>query len=172
MSDLLDALAGGDRRSIGKSDAIVRKVLREPARFGEIVHGLRHDSAVVRMRCADAAEKVSRARPDLLQPHKRDLLALAAVSVEQELCWHLAQMLPRLALEKEERRRVQAIMFGYLEHESRIVRTFAMQALADLSGNDRGLRRRLLPLFEELARTGTAAVRARARKLISSFREA
>jgi len=100
MSPLPDELTGGDRRSIGKSNAVVRKLLRDPARFKEIIAGFSHDDPLVRMRCADVAEKVSLKHPQWLQPYKRKLLQLAAHSAEQEMRWHLAQMVPRLGLDQ------------------------------------------------------------------------
>lgn len=166
MSRLLAALAGGDRRSIGRSGAVVRQVLADPARFAEIVGGLSDADPIVRLRCADAAEKVSLVHPGWLAPHKQALLDLAMVSVEPAVRWHLAQMLPRLQLDRRQRRRVVVALYRYLDDPSRIVKTFAMQALADLAGSDDALRRELLPRVEEMARTGSPAMRARARKLL------
>jgi len=171
MSSLRDELAGGDRRSIGKSNSVVRAVLHDPARFAEIMEGLSDQNPLVRMRCADVAEKVSRAGSDCLQPYQRKLLDLAGGSNEQEMRWHLAQMLPRLDLNPEERCRAEAIMLEYLNDKSRIVKTFAMQALAELAIGDLSLRRRLMPLLGNLARTGSPAMRARARKLIRHLKD-
>lgn len=168
MSNLVRELSGGDRRSIGRSDAVVRKVLSAPARFAEIIDSLTDDDPLIRMRCADVAEKVSGRHPDWLQPHKRKLLELAAISIEQEVRWHLAQMLPRLDLNRREQRRAAAILFDYLKDRSRIVQAFALQALTDLSTDDAELRRRVLPLIDELRHSGSPAVRARARKLVSA----
>jgi hypothetical protein len=136
MSTLTRELTGGDRRSIGKSNAVVGKILRSPSRFAEVIDGLTDGDPLIRMRCADAAEKASLQRPEWLQPHKRKLLELAKSSVEQELRWHLAQMLPRLKLDRRERRQTEAILLSYLKDKSRIVQTFALQALADLSADD------------------------------------
>ena len=169
MSTLLLELTGGDRRSIGRSNAVVRKLLGDPARFDEIIAGLSHDDPLVRMRCADVAEKVSLVHPEWLRPHKRGLLRLAAHSTEQEMRWHLAQMIPRLKLDRDERRRAEAIMLVYLDDRSRIVKTFAIQALFDLAIDDMARRRRLVPLFNELARSGSPAMRVRARKLIRAL---
>lgn len=96
MNKLMQQLAGGDRRSIGRSNAVVGKVLKEPGRFAEIIDGMTHSDLLIRMRCADVAEKVSARHPEWLQCYKRRLLGLAASATEQELRWHLAQMLPRL----------------------------------------------------------------------------
>lgn len=149
---------------------MVRAVLAAPFRFGEIVAGLAHEDLLVRMRCADVAEKVSKEHPDWLQSHKRKLLELADRPSEQELRWHLAQMLPRLDLTSREHRRVEAIMLDYLQDKSRIVQVSALQGLADLSSGDPKLRRRLLVLLQDLRRSAGPAVRVRARKLLARLK--
>ena len=50
------------------------------------------------MRAADAAEKITVTRPELLKPHKLELLGLLDEAEQIELRWHLALMAPRLAL--------------------------------------------------------------------------
>ena len=66
--------------------------------------------------------------------------------------WQLAQMLPRLTLTPAETRRVVARILEYLNDDSRIVKTFAMQALADFAERDHALRLRALPLLDDLTR--------------------
>jgi hypothetical protein len=56
--------------------------------------------------------------------------------------------------------------------DSRIVRTFAMQALAELAEGDEQLRRRVLPLLAELTRTGTPAMRSCGRRLLARLQQA
>jgi hypothetical protein len=90
-----------------------------------------------------------------------------AAIVQQEVRWHLAQLLPRLALTEQQRTRAVVILSGFLDDDSRTVRTFAMPALADLAQGDERLRRRVLPLLTELTRTGTPAMRSRGRKLLA-----
>jgi hypothetical protein len=58
----------------------------------------------------------------------------------------------------------------YLEDQSSIVRTFALQALTDLSRGEAGLRLRVREILEESVATGTAAMKARARKLLKELR--
>lgn len=171
MSDILSQLGGGDRRSIGRSNLVVRRVLADPRKFGDIIQGLSADDLLVRMRCADVAEKVSVIHAEWLQPYKRLLLDFASHATQQELRWHLAQMLPRLKLSSKERRAAVATMFEYLNDKSRIVKTFSMQALADFANDDSRLRGQLLPLFESVERTGSPAMRARARRLVVRLRK-
>ncbi|MGA8030301.1 MAG: hypothetical protein WB992_24420 [Bryobacteraceae bacterium] len=96
-------LRGGDRRSIGSANELAALVLKEPESFPQLIECLWSDDPVVRMRGADAAEKVSLQRPDLLKPFKAELLGLADETIETELHWHLALMIPRLTLGRLER---------------------------------------------------------------------
>ena len=168
--DLLALLAGVDRRSIGRADEVAAIVLKHPALFAELIAGLWDLDLVVRMRAADAAEKVSRKQPELLHPFKAELLGLLAEASEQELRWHLAQMAPRLPLTQTERLRAVSLLKDYLNDRSSIVKTFAMQALADLASADPALRPEIVELLEEAMRNGTPAMRARGRKLLAQLR--
>lgn len=123
---------------------------------------------MVRMR---AAEKISVVKPALLKPHRAELLGLLAEAEQIELRWHLAVMVPRLPLTKTERQRAAAALQRYMEDRSSIVKTFALQGLADLSRSDAGLRGHVRGLLEESARAGTAAMKARARKLLKELKD-
>jgi HEAT repeat protein len=163
-------LKGGDRRSIGKSNQIAQLVLSEPKRFAELVECLWDEDPNVRMRAADAAEKVTLARPKLLKPHKQELLGLLAEAEQIELRWHLALMVPRLELRRPETERAATALQRYLEDRSSIVKTFALQGLADLVRQNSNLREPARRALEESLRTGTAAMKARARKLLKELK--
>ena len=169
---LIDKLRGADRRSIGRSEEVVCDVLAEPELFSALIEAMAASDPVVRMRAADAAEKITCRRPDLLVACKQRLLDDIAAAPQQEVRWHVAQMLSRLALTGSERERAVEILIGYLDDDSSIERTFAMQALADLAARDDALRDRVIPLLEHLVDTGTPAMRARGRKLVAQLTRA
>jgi HEAT repeat protein len=158
-------LGGGDRRSIGRSDGVKKLVLHQPERFTELIECLWDKDPIVRMRAADAAEKVTATRPELLNPHKLELLGLLAEAQQIELRWHLAIMVPRLELSRPETKRAAAALQRYLEDRSSIVKTFALQGLHDLVRQNSNLREPARRALEESLRAGTAAMKARARKL-------
>lgn len=162
---LLEKLTGGDRRSIGRAEAVAGLVLRRPALFAELIHGLHAADPLVRLRAADAAEKVSVQQPDLLRPFKAQLLSLLDEAEQQELRWHLAQMVPRLSLNKKERFRAASAFGHHLEDRSSIVKTCALQGLADLATKDKSLVPQTTLLEDSVIR-GTAAMKARGRKLL------
>lgn len=167
-SSLRQRLAGTDRRSIGRVPAVVREVQRRPALISALVAALADSDAVVRMRAADALEKVTAARPHLLRRWTTRLLRLAVDSEQQEVRWHLAQIMPRLPLTALQRVACVRVLRAYLNDRSSIVRTFALQALADLSVSDERLRPGVDAVLAEALRTGTPAMRARARRILAS----
>jgi len=167
---IADMLRGGDRRSIGKSNQIAKLVLSEPKRFSALMQCLWDKDPIVRMRAADAAEKVTVVQPELLNPHKQELLGLLSEAEQIELRWHLAAIVPRLALNRPERERAVVALQRYLEDRSSIVKTFALQGLADLARQDACVRELARKILEESLRTGTAAMKARARRLLNELK--
>jgi hypothetical protein len=163
---IVTMLHGSDRRSIGRSDEVAKLVLKQPKLFRELIACLWHDDPVIRMRAADAAEKVSAQKPGLLARYKSQLLGLLAETTQIELRWHLAQMIPRLQLTSRERQRAAESLRRYLDDRSSIVRTWSLNALAELSQHDATLRSETKQLLEEALHSGTAAMKARARHLL------
>jgi hypothetical protein len=168
---IVDALRGGDRRSIGNSNRVVKQVLADAKKFPALFAGLWNADAVVRMRAADAVEKITIARPELLQKHKDELLGLLAEAEQIELRWHLALMAPRLELSAPQRRRAVESLQRYLEDRSSIVKTCALQALADFAKQDASLRETARRILEESLQNGTAAMKARARRLLKELKD-
>jgi hypothetical protein len=121
------------------------------------------------MRSADAIEKVTAKRADLLQPYKATLIHKVAAVKQQEVRWHVAQMLPRLCLDPGEEKTALSILMDYLEDASSIVKTSSMQALADLALRNFDLRPRVIPLLEHLTRVGSPAMRSRGRRLLAQL---
>ncbi|HKN76782.1 MAG TPA: hypothetical protein VJW94_16505 [Candidatus Acidoferrum sp.] len=163
---IVAALQGSDRRSIGRANEVARLVLRHPRRFRELIKCLWNENPVLRSRAADAAEKVSAKKPRLLDRHKAELLGLLAEAEQIELRWHLAAMIPRLRLTPAECQRAVAALHRYLNDRSSIVKTFALQGLADLARDNAALRGNVKQLLEDAVQSGTPAMRARARKLL------
>jgi hypothetical protein len=166
---IVSQLSGGDRRSIGRSNQIAAQAAKDPKHFAQLIAALWHADPVIRMRAADAAEKASARRPALLPPYKKELLGLLVEATQPELRWHLAQIIPRLDLSPQELQRAASALRTYLADRSSIVRTFAMQALADLAEQDETLRPEIVDLVRRACKTGSPAMRARARKLLRQF---
>jgi HEAT repeat protein len=164
-------LQGGDRRSIGNSNRVVAAILKNPRRLPDLIECLLSGDPIVRMRAADAAEKISVKKPELFQPFKVELLGLANETIQAELRWHLAMMLPRLPLTAAERERARSTLQRYLTDRSSIVKTFALQGMAELAEDDTSSEAEMIDLLEKACRTGTPAMKARSRKLLKQFQK-
>jgi hypothetical protein len=167
FEDLRQMLTGGDRRSLGRSAEAVALMRERPECSGMLVDLLCDSDAVVCMRAADVLEKLSRESASWLQPFAAELLGLMAEARQQEVRWHLASIVPRLELTPVELGHAAGILESYLGDRSSIVKTFAMQGLWELSRKDAQMRSRIVERIQELARTGTPAMRARGRKLLN-----
>ncbi|OGB60400.1 MAG: hypothetical protein A2Y94_08400 [Caldithrix sp. RBG_13_44_9] len=169
MNNILNKLSGGDRRSIGKVNEVVAEVLRNPEIFGQLISGMQNNDPVIRMRAADAAEKVSQVNPLLLQAHKKILLNDISKISQQEVCWHLAQIFLRLKLSRNETLRTFEILLGFLNHTSKIVVTLSLQAMADFAEKNPVIRSRVIEILKEQIQRGSPAIKTRARVLLKKL---
>jgi len=171
MHTILKMLQGGDRRSIGRSNEVVALVSDKPELFDILISGMSLSDPLVSMRCADAAEKVTVLHPDYLLPYKHTLIEELSRIEQKEVRWHVAAMLARLPLSENEQQRVVDILLSYTNDRSSIVKTIAMQALAELAMRDKKLRPQVLRHIEELSVIGIPAMHARGKHLLSELRK-
>ena len=173
MHEELEKLRGGDRRSIGRAGEVAADVLADPSLFDVVFDGMAVEDPVVRMRAADAVEKATAERPELLDASHRERLLGDFAGIDQaEVRWHVAQLLPRLDLDDRDVDRAVERLSGFLDDESRIVRVNAMQALADLALAQPRLREPVRGLIEDAMEEGAPAVQARGRKLLAALASA
>jgi hypothetical protein len=64
---------------------------------------------------------------------------------------------------------VLGALHGYLEDRSSIVKTFALQGMADLAWEDAELAERVVETLRSAERTGTAAMKTRSQKLLAEL---
>lgn len=160
-------LTGGDDRSSGGADDAAA-LATEPDTFAALWALLRHDDVAVRNRAADAAEKATRERPELLKPYKCDLIHPVLEDGTPELSWHLLPMAARLDLDSTEAARLmRRLQDAVLNNPDEIVRAEALAAAFALAARHR----RMLPRARDLARhaqcCGSPALAARARNLVA-----
>lgn len=169
MHPLLGSLTGGDRRSVGESNRAARAVRDDPKLIGVLFEGIESDDPVLRMRCADAIEKATARHPELLVPFKKQILKRLSKVEQQEVRWHVAPMMARLPLTKAEEVAVVDLLLSYTNDRSSIVRTLAMQALADIALRSRGWLPHIRQHIVELTIIGSAAMKARGKKLLKAL---
>lgn len=167
--NLLDELSGGDLRSIGASDEVVTQVVQQPALFAQLVDGLLHSTdPLVRMRCADAIEKISHTHPEWLQTYQASLRTLMATPQPKEIEWHLAQLAPLLVNNESQAQAVFDILQNYLQDDSRIVQVMALTSMVTLGQQWPALRPAADQALHAAQTSSIPSVRARARQLLKS----
>jgi hypothetical protein len=159
-------LAEGSRLAIGRVREVAALVLADPKNAARLIECLWDEDPGVANRAADALERASHNQPLLAAPWKDALLGILAEAEHNKLRWNLALVVPRLALTPYEARRAAGILRTYLEDKSSIVKTCAMQAMAELTRHDPSLFSEVLDLLRILSRSGTPAMRARVRILL------
>ena len=171
MTDILNKLKGGGLRSKGKSEEVVDDILKQPFLFGEVFNGMLNDDPVVRMRAADAIEKVSRLHPEYLKDYKKMLIQEVSKIDQQEVRWHVAQIFSRLELNDNEQELIVDLLFSWLEESSsNIVRVNSIQTLSDLAEENRELRSLVLEKLQEIIQIGSPSIVSRGKKLIQKLK--
>ena len=166
MTKVLDKLKGGDRRSIGRADEVVSDIQKNRSLFKEVFKGLYSDDQVVRMRSADVVEKISRQNPGLLAGFEKTIIKELSQIEQQEVCWHVSLLLPRLSYTKAQEKEIFKILKGYLSHKSKIVNVNAMEALAILATKNNAILQDVKQIIKLKVASGSSAIQARGGKLL------
>lgn len=98
-------LTGGKTNSLGRAEEVVRIVLLDKSRLEELYKCMFHDDAWVRMRAADAFEKVCREQPDWIEEYiDRIQKELSGDEQQPSIKWHVAQIYRQVQLTDTQKR--------------------------------------------------------------------
>ena len=163
-------LAGGDLRSIGKSQAAIANV-RNQNDFDGLFEYLFHGERLIVMRAADAIEKITRRHPQYLFKHKKKIMTLCRNARDKELKWHLALMVVRLPLTGKDFLVVWDTLTAWATDKTnpRIVRVNAIQGLFEMTLRQRALEKDLSLTLLELEPENIPSINARIRKIRKQF---
>ncbi|MGH1366245.1 MAG: hypothetical protein ACRBF0_21980 [Calditrichia bacterium] len=169
-NELRENLTGGDRRSVGDATLVAEAILRHPDSAKTVVSFLWEDDAILRSRAAHALKTTTLNNPLIIQPFKKELIQKMSPIEQWEVREQFCIIITKLDLEKTEYKKLIAIFQNYLSDKSSIVRTCAMQGMADLAESSESIKTMVLPILIELTETGSAAMRARGRKLLNKLK--
>jgi len=161
-----EMLAPGKRLDCGKACEVAALLLKNPSKTGQVVGCLWDEEAGVANRAADALERASGRRPQILGQWKDALLDRMLDAGENKLLWNLALMIFRTPLSEAETARAASVLRSWLDDKSSIVKTCAMHGLAGLTRWDQSMLPEVLDMLRVLSRSGTPAMRARGRILL------
>lgn len=159
-------LLAGHRTAPGRAPEVAALLLKRPRLTGSIVELLWDGDEGVANRAADALERASYHKPELLKQWKDALLGRMQDASANKLRWNLALMIPRVPMTPVEANRAGAVLRGWLDDRSSIVKTAAMHGLTGLARWNPALLPEVLDMLRLLSRSGTPAMRARGRILL------
>ncbi len=121
---------------------------------------------------ADAIEKASAINPDLLQPYADKLLNEAVLIQQQEVEWHVAQMLPRLVLDDAQAKLAFNSLRRYFRtSSSRITQAFCVSSGYAIAQVHPALMHDFRGWLMVALQSPSPAVQSRARKVAEELRE-
>lgn len=164
---------GGASNSLGKVSEVIELVLSDKSRLEELYGCLFNDDAWIRMRAADALEKVCRVHPDWLLPYIDRLFKDLATSTQPSIQWHMAQIYRQVELSDTQLHFAIQWLEEWLSSKDVdwIVAANAMETLAKFTGDGLLPKERLVALLKIQQHHKSQAVVRRADKLLRLYPE-
>lgn len=166
MKDFDKLLSGGDLRSIGKANEVIKEVYNQ-SDFNTLFNGLYNSDRKIVMRSADAIEKITIKNSAYLSKHKKRILLLCKTAKDKELKWHLVLIITRIKLSEKELGFVWQTLTKWAtdKNESKIVRVNSIQGLNNLLSQNEELRQDFEITLNGLESENIPSILARIRKL-------
>lgn len=165
-AEFIRLLLGSDLRKLRNNTNVIKFVTDQHS-FDTLFQLIFHHERPLVMRAVDAVEKITKKTPAYLIPHKMQLLSILQSADHQELKWHIAQLLPRIALTQAELEDVwhKLTYWTLNRNESKIVRVNALQALFDISRQFPQWQKDFGQTLNAVKREPIPSIQARAKKL-------
>lgn len=171
MSDVKKILSGGTRTSVGDADRVIRELLRDPAGLDEIYNLFLDEDPVVAMRSSYVAMRVAEQNPESVKPFSHTLLTNLENYTQQEVRWHVPQLLVHLDLSKTQKKRAYDVVMRWAETDkSKIVGYYGFQAAADLAETDPDLLDDFIPRIREANKVGAKSIQNRCKKIAKQLK--
>lgn len=162
---------GGKTNSLGNVPFVIKEVIHNKHRMNELYSCLFDEDTWVRMRAADALEKICREHPDWLMPFIEKIQKELSSSSQPSIQWHIAQIYRQVSL--TDTQRIFAI--SWLEqllnsvHVDWIVSANAMDTLVNFLDSGYYSCDTLKKLLAVQQNHPSKSVRRRAQKILDSL---
>jgi len=166
MASIRQALSGGTRTSVGEADAIIQKMLKSPTGLAGIYALFLDEDPVVAIRSSYVAMRVAEQKPESVKPFAKELIKNLELYTQQEVRWHIPQLLVHLDLTKAQKRRAYEVVMNWAETDkSKIVGYYGFQAAADFAETDQDLLEDFIPRIRQANKTGAKSIQNRCKKI-------
>lgn len=166
MNRLREQLSGGTRTSVGEADEVIQKLLKDPSSLSEIYGLFLDEDPVVAMRASYVAMRVAEQKPDSVKPFAKELIKNLELYKQQEVRWHVPQLLVHLDLTQAQTKRAYDVVMEWAETDkSKIVGYYGFQAAADFAETDEALLEDFIPRIKTANKTGAKSIQNRCKKI-------
>jgi hypothetical protein len=166
MAGVRDTLSGGTRTSIGDADQVIQKLLKAPSGLAEVYKLFLDEDPVIAMRSSYVAMRVAEQKPESVKPFTKDLLKNLEHYTQQEVRWHIPQLLVHAELTKAQRHRAYEVIMDWAETDkSKIVGYYGLQAAADFAEVDEVLLQDFIPRIRKANKSGAKSIQNRCKKI-------
>ena len=166
MRGFRETLSGGNRTSVGDADKVISKLLKNPAGLSEIYSLFLDEDPVIAMRASYVAMRVAEQKPESVHPFTKELLKNLDLYTQQEVRWHIPQLLVHLKLARAQKRKAYEVIMDWAETDkSKIVGYYSFQAAADFAESDDDLFQDFVPRIRKANKTGAKSIQNRCKKI-------
>jgi hypothetical protein len=166
MSKFRELLSGGTRTSVGEADKVITSLLKSDKGLSEIYDLFLDKDPVVAMRASYVAMRLAEQKPETVKPFTKDLFKNLPLYTQQEVRWHIPQLLVHLDLTKAQKKKAYETVMEWAETDkSKIVGYYGLQAAADFAETDEVLLQDFLPRLRAANRSGAKSIQNRCKKI-------
>ncbi len=166
MGAFRETLSGGNRTSVGDADKVINKLLKSPAGLSEIYSLFLDEDPVIAMRASYVAMRVAEQKPESVYPFTKELLKNLGLYTQQEVRWHIPQLLVHLNLTKAQKRKAYEVIMDWAETDkSKIVGYYSFQTAADFAESDDLLFQDFVPRIRKANKNGAKSIQNRCKKI-------
>jgi hypothetical protein len=166
VKSVREKLTGGTRTSVGSADEVIQKLLKNTAGLSVIYDLFLDEDPVVAMRASYVAMKVAEQKPNSVEPFAKDLLKNLNLYTQQEVRWHIPQLLAHLNLTLAQRRKAYEVLMEWSETDkSKIVGYYSLQTAANFAETDEKLLQDFIPRLKKANKLGAKSIQNRCKKI-------
>lgn len=169
MGTLKELLYEGPRTSKGNADEAASLVLNTPELLQEVLPLVYSENAALVARAAHVLMQISKKKPELLFPHKDELLSKIAARENWEIREQIVKIVPTLPLDGSDIPPLFELFQNYLEDSHAFVRAYAIEGLTNLCDIDNSLAPHVRQIITQQMSFDKASIRARGRKMLKKL---
>ncbi|NBU22828.1 MAG: hypothetical protein EBS38_02795 [Actinobacteria bacterium] len=171
IQDIKKILEGGNRTSVGRAAEVIDQALTSNEALDAVYNLFFDADPVVVMRSSYVAMRVAEQKPESVLPHKQEILKNLDAYKQQEIRWHIPQLLLHVELTPQERRLAYQELMHWAETDSsKIVAYYSLPTAAKFATEDESLMTDFLPRLRQLSRSEAKSVANRCKKIAKTLK--